>query len=127
MIIETGRVNVVSCFFGEDLSVICIFQWERNIGLCLLSGNGEFDRCGELGNDRGVWKEVFTIASEHLVDKMVIQRMLEVLVLYIMAEVIVERSIIDSVYVYVLVCSGEGLLEGVMLLGICSVGGVEIF
>ena len=54
--------------------------------------------------------------------------MLKVLVLCVMVKVIVEAGIVDGVYVDMLVGVGEGFSkEGVMLLGISSMGNVEVF
>ena len=52
--------------------------------------------------------------------------MLEVLILCVMVEVIVEAGVIDSVYVEVSVGAGKGFLEGVVLLCINSMDGIEV-
>ena len=53
--------------------------------------------------------------------------MLEVLVLCVIVEVVIKARVMDSVYIYMSVGVGEGFSEeGIMPLGVSSVGGVEI-
>ena len=64
---------------------------------------------------------------EDSVDLVIIQRVLEVLVLHVMVKVVVEMGIVDSIYVDVSVGARKGLLkEGVMPLGVSSMGGVKV-
>ena len=84
MVIRSGRENMVGCFFREDLGKVGIFQWERDFRFCFLGGNSECSCHSELGNNWGVWEKAFTVISKDPVDKMVVQRMLEVLVLHVM-------------------------------------------
>ena len=64
---------------------------------------------------------------ENPVDSMIVQGVLEVLILHVVVEVIIEARIIDSVYVDVVVGSGKWFPEeGIMPLGIGSMGRVEI-
>ena len=118
---------MISCFFGEDLSEVGIFQQKEDFGFHLLSGDGKFSCCHELGNKRGVWKESFTIATEDSVDLVIVQGVLEVLVLHVVVEVVIEVGIIDSVYVDMSVSVEKGFSkEGIVPLGVCAMGGVEI-
>ena len=73
MVVWSGQGNVVSCFFGEDLSEIVIFQQERDFGFHLFSGDGEFGCHCEFSNKRGIWEEVFAIALEDSIDLAIIQ------------------------------------------------------
>ena len=75
---------MVSCFFGEDLGKVGIFQQERDFGFCFLSGDGKFGCCCELGNKRGVWEKSFAVAWKDSVDLAIVQGVLEVLVLCVM-------------------------------------------
>ena len=54
MVVRPEWGDMVSCFFGEDLSEVSIFQKEGDFGFCLLGGNGEFGCYYELGNKWGV-------------------------------------------------------------------------
>ena len=68
---------------------------------------------------------MFAITTEDPIYLAIIQRVLEVLVLYVMVEVVIKARVIDSVYIYVLVSTGKGFPEErVMLLGISSIGRV---
>ena len=54
--------------------------------------------------------------------------MLEVLVLYVMIQVVIKTRVIDCVCIDVSVSSGKGFAEeGVVLLGICDMGGIQVF
>ena len=126
MIMRMGRGNMVSYFFGEDLSIVSILGWERDLGFHLFSGNGKLCCHSEFGNGISIWEELFAITSNDLVDE-VVQRMLEVLVLHVMVQVVVKLGVIDSVYIDVSVGSGKGFLEErVMSLSISGMGGVKV-
>ena len=58
---------------------------------------------------------------------MIVQGVLEVLILCVMVEVVVQTGVVDIVYIDMLVGAGKGFSEGVMSLGISSVGRVEVF
>ena len=58
---------------------------------------------------------------------MVTQGGLNVLVFSVIVQVIVESRVVDCIYVYVFMGAGKGSLEeGVMVLSVGSMGGVEI-
>ena len=71
---------------------------------------------------------MFTVAMEDSVDLVIAQGVLEVLVLCVIVKIVVEARVIDSVHVYVSVGVEEEFLEeGIVLLGVCSMGRVEVF
>ena len=118
---------MVSSFLGEDLSEVCIFQWKGDFWFCPFCGNGELSCCDELGNERGVWQELFAIFVKDSIDLTIVQGMLEVLVLCVMVEVVIELGVIDGIHIYMFVDMGKRFLEeGIMLLGISGMGRVEI-
>ena len=118
---------MVGCFFGEDLSIICVLWWERDFRLCFFGGNSKFGYYSEFGNGRGVWEEVLAITLKDPVGEAIIQRMLEVLVLCIVVKVVIKMRVIDGVYVDMSVDSGKGSVEeGVTLLDIHSMGRIEV-
>ena len=64
---------------------------------------------------------------ENPVNKAIVQGVLEVLVLYVMVQVIIEVRVIDGIYIDVLVGVRKGFSEkGVMSLGVSGVGRVVI-
>ena len=127
MVVGSGRGNVVSSFFREDLSEVGVFRRERDFGFCLFSGDSKFRCHSKLGDERGVWKEAFAIASEDPVDLAIVQRVLEVLILRVVVQVVVETRVVDGVYVYVAVGAGKGFSEErVVSLSVGGVGGVKI-
>ena len=54
--------------------------------------------------------------------------MLKVLVLCVVVQVVIKMRVIDGIHINMVVGSGKGSpKEGVVLLDICSMGGVKIF
>ena len=128
MVIGSGRGDVVCCFFGEDLSKVGVFRREGDLGFHPFGGDSEFRCHGEFGNEWGVWEESFAIASEDSVYLAIIQGVLEVLILCVVVEVVIEVGIIDGIYVDMAMGARKGFSkERVVSLGICGVGGIEIF
>ena len=71
---------------------------------------------------------MFAISAENLVNLAVVQGVLEVLFLHIVVKVVVETGIVDGVYVDMAVGSGKWFPEeGIVSLGVCGVGGVQVF
>ena len=71
---------------------------------------------------------MFAIASEDPIDEVIVQGVLEVLVLCVVVKVIIEAGIIDGVYVDMAMGLGKGFSkEGVISLGVSSMGRVEVF
>ena len=128
MVIGSGRGDVVSCFFGEDLGEVSVFGWERDFGFRFLGGDGEFYFHCEFGNEQGVREEAYTIATEDPVDLVIVQEVLEVLALHVVVKIVIKSRVIDSIYVDMAMGLGKGFSkEGVMPLGICSMAGVKFF
>ena len=90
MIIRSRWGDVVSCFFGEDLSEVSIFRWEGDLRFRLFCDDSEFGCCSELGNEWRVWEELFTIAIEDSIDLVIVQGVMEVLILHIMIQIVIE-------------------------------------
>ena len=89
--------------------------------------DGEFHSHSEFSNKQGVQEEMFAITLEDSVDLAIVQRVLKVLILRVMAQVVIETSIIDGIYIYVSVGVEKGFpKEGIMLLGVSGVGRVEV-
>ena len=62
---------------------------------------------------------MFAISWEDLVDLSIVQRVLEILILYVIVEVVIELRVIDGVYINMVMDSGKRFFkEGVMLLGV---------
>ena len=95
MVIGSGRGDVVSCFFSEDLSEVGIFRWERDFEFRPFCGDGKFHCHSELGNEWGVWEEAFAVAAENPVDLAIVQGVLEVLVLRVVVEIAIEVGVVD--------------------------------
>ena len=71
---------------------------------------------------------MFAIVLEYSIDLAIIQRMLEILILYVVVKIVIESRVVDSVYVDMPIGMGKGFFEeGIMPLGIDSVGKVEVF
>ena len=127
MVIGSGRGDMVSCFFGEDLGKVGIFRREGDFGFHLFCSDGEFCSHSELGDERRVREEAFAIATKDSVDLAIVQGVLEVLILCVVVEVVIEVGIIDSVYVDMAMGSRKGFSEkGVVPLNIGGMGSVEI-
>ena len=127
MVVGLGRGDVVGCFLREDLSEVGVFCREGDFGFRLFSGDGEFCCYSEFDNEWGVWEKAFTIASENPVNLVIVQRVLEVLILHVMVQVFIEVGVVDGVYINMAVGARKGFSEeGVMPLGISSVGRVKI-
>ena len=119
---------MVGGFLGEDLSKVRVLQQEGDFGFHLFCGNGEFSCHCEFGNEQGVQEESFAVISKDSLDLVIVEGVLEILVLHVMVEVVIELRVIDGVYVYMSVGTGKRFSEkGIMPLGICGMGGVEVF
>ena len=68
MIIESGREDVVSCFFVEDLGKVSILHQECDFGFRFFGGNGKFSCHCEFENDWRVWEEPFVVALKDPLD-----------------------------------------------------------
>ena len=59
---------------------------------------------------------------------MIVQGVLEVLVLRIVVKVVVETRVVDGVHIDMVMGSGKWFPEeGIVSLGICGMGGVQVF
>ena len=88
----------------------------------------EFRCHSEFGNEWRVQEGSFAIISEYSIDLLIVSRMLEVLVLSIMVQVVIESRVVDSVYIDMVVCTGERFSEKrVMPLDVSSMGRVQVF
>ena len=72
MIVRARRGNIVGGFLREDLGKVHVLHWERDLWLCLFSGNGELSCHGKFCNKGGVGEEAFAIASENLIDLVIV-------------------------------------------------------